>query len=367
MVELAQSMADLGCQITYVAERPLSKERMDQGWQTPELRKVNLVFAVSEKDIARLVASASGDSVHLCQGVRGNGLVKYAQARIKKRKLRQWIIMETVDDAGWRGIAKRLVYRYHMLSNAKHLQGILAIGRTMPMWLQGRGFPEEKISPFAYFLKDLNQIWSIRAHDDGRQFRFIFVGQFIELKRLDFLLHALNKIDHHEFDLTVIGAGPLEGTLKSLAFSLLPGRVNWVGRLPSDKVQCEMAKADCLVLPSRHDGWGAVISEALMVGTPVICSDACGASEVVMASNVGGVFGSGSLPELAGKLEHVLSQGRVGWADRMELAKWAECLGAKAGAQYLFNVLKYSSGLRERPTPPWIQPSRTPPVTVVAD
>ena len=42
-----------------------------------------------------------------------------------------------------------------------------------------------------------------------------------------------------------------------------------------------MAAADVLVLPSRFDGWGAVVNEALMVGTPVICSDRCGASDVI--------------------------------------------------------------------------------------
>ena len=62
-------------------------------------------------------------------------------------------------------------------------------------------------------------------------------------------------------------------------------RNNTITKIP--EVICE---SDCLVLPSRYDGWGAVISEALMVGTPVICSDNCGAANVVTASNVGSVF-----------------------------------------------------------------------------
>jgi hypothetical protein len=62
------------------------------------------------------------------------------------------------------------------------------------------------------------------------------------------------------------------------------------GSYLSTEVPRAMAQADCLVLPSIHDGWGAVASESLMVGTPVVCSDACGVAGVVQASGVGGVF-----------------------------------------------------------------------------
>lgn len=55
-----------------------------------------------------------------------------------------------------------------------------------------------------------------------------------------------------------------------------------------DAARACMARADVLVLPSWHDGWGAVVSEALMAGTPAIASDACGSAGVVRASGVGG-------------------------------------------------------------------------------
>ena len=47
------------------------------------------------------------------------------------------------------------------------------------------------------------------------------------------------------------------------------------------KIGNTIYQADNLVLPSSHDGWGAVTTEALMVGTPVICSDTCGSSLIV--------------------------------------------------------------------------------------
>ena len=59
--------------------------------------------------------------------------------------------------------------------------------------------------------------------------------------------------------------------------------------------------ADCLVLPSKHDGWGTVVSEALISGVPAICSDTCGVAEVVKLSNYGGVFKSGNIEDLVNK------------------------------------------------------------------
>lgn len=114
-----------------------------------------------------------------------------------------------------------------------------------------------------------------------------------------------------------------------------------------------LLQADCLVLPSRYDGWGAVVSEALMAGTPVICSDRCGAVEVVYASKVGGVFPADNLDALIDMLARQYALGVQTTASRKGLAEWARCLGANAGALYLAQLLDYPSGSGNRLCPPW--------------
>ena len=98
-------------------------------------------------------------------------------------------------------------------------------------------------------------------------------------------------------------------------------------------------QVDCLVLPSLHDGWGAVTSESLMVGTPVICSDACGSSIVVKASKVGGIFLSNNQKILADILHIQYKTGKICIRERQKIARWARCLGAKSGAKYLEQIL----------------------------
>ena len=258
MTELATQLASQGCQVTYIAEQPMSADRVEQGWLVPELNGVRLKFAPDAGVISTLVASAPDDSIHICQGIRGNGLVGQAQVALKARGLRQWVVMETVDDAGWRGAIKRFEYRRLFGIWRKHLRGVLATGHTTPEWVAARGMPREQVFPFAYFLTDLD-LRRPPFHATHERFRFVFVGQFIERKRLDLLVEALHSIQTQHFELTVIGSGPLESSLRASAEELLPGRVHWVGRLPLNRVPLEMARADCLVLPSRHDGWGAVV------------------------------------------------------------------------------------------------------------
>lgn len=153
----------------------------------------------------------------------------------------------------------------------------------------------------------------------------------------------------------MVGQGELESKLKEKADALLSGKVKWLGVLPMNSIPMEISKADCLVLPSRHDGWGVVVSEAIMVGTQVICSDACGAAGVVNASRCGGVFMNGNLVDLEEKILQVLNKGKISDESRRHLMEWGECLSADSGANYLLNVLNFTSELSNKAPESWLR------------
>jgi glycosyltransferase involved in cell wall biosynthesis len=348
MAGLAAALAARGTDVTYVAGEGMSAQRATQGWQPPPLGSASLHIAPTPQAAGALVQAAPANSVHICQGLRGNGLVDHARKALTARGLRQWVIMETVQDRGWRGAARRLAYARLVRQQRAHIEGILAIGHETPRWLAARGMTPERIVPFAYFLPSAPEA-AVPERVKADAFRFLFAGQFIARKRLDLLVEALASLASQTATLTVIGSGPLEAELKSLAEARLPGRVDWLGRQPIAAMPGHMAQADCLVLPSRHDGFGAVVSEALMAGTPVICSDACGAAGIARASGHGAVFASGDVTALRRALERMLASGPTGAQKRARLAQWAACLGAPSGAEYLEAIL--SAGTR--PAPPW--------------
>lgn len=255
MAGLVAALAQQECDVVYVAERSMSEDRARQGWIPPNLGGARLKLASTGAAVSALVKAASADSIHICQGIRNNGLVGEGQRGLARRGLRQWIVMETVEDAGWRGILKRLEYRRLFAQSRKRIEGVLATGWRTPDWVMARGVAAERVFPFAYFLPR-HAASVVRDQETSERFRFIFVGQFIERKRLDLLISALATLKRTDAELVVIGSGPLESEWKAAAKIALSGRVNWIGRLPMHEVSQQMAKADCLVLPSRYDGWG---------------------------------------------------------------------------------------------------------------
>lgn len=354
MAGLARALASNGVQVTYVAEQAMSEKRASQGWHPPALGHAELCIAPDITTVHSLVREATEDSIHICQGIRGNGLVGKAQLALAQRGLRQWVVMEAVEDSGWRGFIKRFEYRRLFRRINSSLEGVLATGHCTPNWVISRGVPSKKVYPFAYFLSvndvPLDMPWpSIR-----QRYRVLFVGRFIELKRLDLLIDALADMDISHVELAVVGSGPLEESLRQHAEHKLHGRIDWIGQLPMDQVHQQMALADCLVLPSLYDGWGAVVSEALMVGTPVICSDNCGAAGVVRASGVGGVFRSGNKDSLRNQLDQLISVGILSYEERMSLARWGSRLGTCQGAKYLYAILESKESNVGRPLAPWV-------------
>ena len=85
-------------------------------------------------------------------------------------------------------------------------------------------------------------------------------------------------------------------------------------------------------MPSVHDGWGAVVSEAMINGIPAICSDACGAADVVKLSRFGGVFKSNDLNDLIEQLSVVFKKGPITDNAKLNLSSWSKKITSEAGS-----------------------------------
>ena len=120
MTALAESLAERGFPVTFVANKLLSTNRVKQGWEQQGFNKVAFKLAYNKNTFTRLALEAPEDAIHLCQGLRGNGLVGNAQRIMRKKRLNHWVFMEKVDDAGWLGLIKRGVYRILFLRWRDH-------------------------------------------------------------------------------------------------------------------------------------------------------------------------------------------------------------------------------------------------------
>jgi glycosyltransferase involved in cell wall biosynthesis len=129
----------------------------------------------------------------------------------------------------------------------------------------------------------------------------LYVGHLSRLKGVDILIRAVSKIssDLPTMKLHLVGNGnaPIfaallkkEGIEKYVVFH------NWAK--PS-KIPSYYKSADICVFPSRHEGFGIVILEAMASGTPVIASDIPSFREIISDSIDGRLFKSQDADALA--------------------------------------------------------------------
>lgn len=99
------------------------------------------------------------------------------------------------------------------------------------------------------------------------------------------LLEAVARLANGGLDVDVVvtgGPGPLDAKLDNLADKLGVGeRWHRLGRVPSAVLDGLFRQALALVFPSRYEGYGLPVAEAMARGCPVVAADAGGLPEVV--------------------------------------------------------------------------------------
>lgn len=129
---------------------------------------------------------------------------------------------------------------------------------------------------------------TVKACDDP--IIFLFSGQLIYRKGADVLIRAFSEMADRApmMRLVLLGGGPERRTLEALVPPRLAERVDFRGFVQPDGLPAAFAEADVFVLPSRHDGWGIVINEALGAGLPIVASDRVGAAYDLVQMEVNG-------------------------------------------------------------------------------
>ena len=183
-----------------------------------------------------------------------------------------------------------------------------------------------KVVPFMYCTAlPLSLLTLSSSH--ANSLSICFVGSLDRRKNVGCLLQAAEILKTRcvRLHVDIVGDGPLRDKLVSQASSICSEMVEirFLGALPMRETQIIIASNDVLVLPSLHDGWGAVINEAMALGTVPVSSNKCGAKAIVKKSGFGGIFEVGRpdcladiLQQLSDDIERVRRerQSRIDWA-----------------------------------------------------
>ncbi len=128
-----------------------------------------------------------------------------------------------------------------------------------------------------------------KAIQDSSSPNLISVVRFHPQKAVDRLLYASHEATKtgYAHTLYLVGGGEEEGKLRKIVSDLKMDNVVFLGYMANP--YGAMRKADLFVLPSLYEGFATVISESLIVGTPVLSTDVSGAREQITKPDEGWV------------------------------------------------------------------------------
>lgn len=112
-----------------------------------------------------------------------------------------------------------------------------------------------------------------------RQFQVLSAGSLIRVKGFSLAIKAFGKFadKYPNVVFNIVGGGPERPRLNNLVRDLgLQSKVHVLTPIPREELLGKMANHDVFLFPSLRDGGGAVVIEAMAMGSPVICLDTGG-------------------------------------------------------------------------------------------
>ncbi|HML54235.1 MAG TPA: glycosyltransferase family 4 protein [Solidesulfovibrio magneticus] len=208
----------------------------------------------------------------------------------------------------WRGAA-------HVVANS---QGLAALARQsagqMPIRMIPNGVDTARFTPAEH-----------REHRGPVQ--LVFVGRVVHQKGLDVLLSALSRLPAEaDYELTIVGDGPLRDALTKQAASLgVLARLRFAGWAGREEMPDLLRRADLFVFPSRDEGMPNAVLEAMAAGLPVVATRISGNEEVVADGETGLLVPPDDPDALAGALAGFLADAalrrRMGAAGRERVCR----------------------------------------------
>ena len=145
------------------------------------------------------------------------------------------------------------------------------------------------------------------------------VGHLVERKGHHLVIEML--LEFQKACLVIVGAGPMESELRTLAKKLnVQDRVVFAGMQPNELLPTYYSAADALVLASSFEGWANVLLEAMACGTPVVATPVNGTPEVVAAPEAGRLAKGRETRYLNVALQALLDE----YPERASVRKYAE-------------------------------------------
>jgi len=213
-----------------------------------------------------------------------------------------WVYWGEAVASGGSGLLRRTARNLALFPVRRWAAGFFAVGEKGVDNFRRVLGAERPVLNLPYF-SDLSRFSPNEVtRGEGRETTFLYVGSFIHRKGVDVLSGAFSEVvdSIQKVRLVVAGDGDTSELLDRQLSPSASARVTSCGFVPWEGLPELYRQGDFLVMPSRYDGWGLVIPEAMASGLPVIGSIDAGATlDLVREDQTGWRVQSGDQHQLA--------------------------------------------------------------------
>lgn len=212
-------------------------------------------------------------------------------------------------------LRKKLCVTIHSVCKGDTIRGIEKIGTIFAISDTVRLDIEKKLGLKAFTIYNGIDLSLIRSRSnyapDNKPFKILQVGRLdYQHKGQDILLRAASILlkSGNEITVTFIGDGISRAKLKQLSKELgIEKIVNFLGRKSQDYICSHILDYDLFVHPSRFEGFGLVVAEAMAAHVPVLVSNIDGPMEIIDNGKYGFSFKSEDYVDCAKKIIEIIS------------------------------------------------------------
>lgn len=188
----------------------------------------------------------------------------------------------------------------------EHFNKLFSISKSVKQDVLKRGGPDSQV---LYNGIDTSQIRFREHFKTGKYFRIVHVkrlnherkGQDLLIEAADTLVHKKGK-SHYRFDL--IGDGESREFLeKMIANKKLEKHVILRGKMNRDQIYGVLSTYDLFVHPSRYEGFGLTVTEAIAAKVPVVASNIEGPAEILQNGKYGLLFDNNEVDGLVNQIQ----------------------------------------------------------------
>ncbi len=321
-------------EVILIVPRYNYNERQEMGWDNKRLIEntgIKLLLKPNEKIIKELLNKHEISSLFF-SGIRADADVFNWFKISLNYNVKRYIITEppfTFNKPLWIHYIRFFLQDYKFV---KYIDGVFGIGEDAVKYYRNIS-KRWKVFPFQYVTEH-------NKREKGTQtgsLKLLFVGSLCKRKNVKIVIEALKGLS--DVELTIVGDGKEKQKLKKLS-NRNDISVSFLGTKSMKEIPSIMQENDILILPSLHDGWGAVVNEAMDLGLYVIVSNRCGARTMIDKGITGEVFISNNIKSLRSSIVHCLEIKDVIRKRIKDNIKSFDKFRGKSVAKYLINCIE---------------------------